>query len=185
VQLVEIPGLISGAVQGRGGGRALLGVVRGADAIAFCHDVRAPLADLHQVRAEVANAGIVKPSLLALTKVDEADAATFDRILGEVPDLATVGVSVLDDGSLDAFREAAWQLTGLLRVFTRRHGSEEADPLALPTGATVGDVAGALHRELAEAFEGARVWGSSVRFAGQRVGRDHPVADGDIVEVIT
>src|ERR1700755_95745 len=32
VQLVEIPGLISGAAEDRGGGRALLGVLRGADA---------------------------------------------------------------------------------------------------------------------------------------------------------
>ena len=42
LQLVEIPGLISGASEGRGGGRALLGVLRGADAIAYCHDVNAP-----------------------------------------------------------------------------------------------------------------------------------------------
>ena len=32
VQIVEIPGLISGAAEGRGGGRALLGVLRSADA---------------------------------------------------------------------------------------------------------------------------------------------------------
>ena len=38
VQLVEIPGLIEGATEDRGGGRALLGVLRGADAIVFCHD---------------------------------------------------------------------------------------------------------------------------------------------------
>src|SRR5438105_15095929 len=43
VQLVEIPGLLAGASEGRGGGRALLGVLRGADAIVYCHDVRAPL----------------------------------------------------------------------------------------------------------------------------------------------
>src|SRR6185369_8137285 len=42
VQLVEIPGLIAGAGEDRGGGRALLGVLRGADAIVFCHDVNAP-----------------------------------------------------------------------------------------------------------------------------------------------
>src|SRR5207253_8298657 len=37
VQLVEIPGLIEGAAEDRGGGRALLGVLRGADAIVLCH----------------------------------------------------------------------------------------------------------------------------------------------------
>src|SRR5213079_3612544 len=36
VQLVEIPGLIEGASEDRGGGRALLGVLRSADAIIYC-----------------------------------------------------------------------------------------------------------------------------------------------------
>src|SRR5688500_18020071 len=36
VQLVEIPGLIEGANEDRGGGRALLGVLRFADAIVYC-----------------------------------------------------------------------------------------------------------------------------------------------------
>src|SRR5881394_2754006 len=42
VQLVEIPGLIEGAAEGRGGGRALLGVLRGADGIVLCHDAARP-----------------------------------------------------------------------------------------------------------------------------------------------
>src|SRR5207248_8734612 len=46
VQLVEIPGLIEGAHEDRGGGRALLGVLRGADAIVLCHDATAPLEEL-------------------------------------------------------------------------------------------------------------------------------------------
>src|SRR5579883_3108882 len=58
VQLVEIPGLIAGAAEGRGGGRALLGVLREADAIVFCHDVAAPVQALQDVRHEVAAAGI-------------------------------------------------------------------------------------------------------------------------------
>lgn len=31
---------------------------------------------------------------------------------------------------------------------------------------------------------GARVWGPSSRFDGQRVGRDHEVCDGDVVEIL-
>src|ERR671937_45692 len=54
VQLVEVPGLIAGASEGRGGGRALLGVVRDADAVVLCHDVGAPLAELQVIRAELA-----------------------------------------------------------------------------------------------------------------------------------
>src|ERR687885_1931432 len=50
VQLVEIPGLIEGASADRGGGRALLGVLRGADAIVLCQDA-ARLDELETIRA--------------------------------------------------------------------------------------------------------------------------------------
>src|SRR5207244_5589546 len=53
VQLVEIPGLIEGASEGRGGGRALLGVLRDADAILYCHDAGAPVSALRAVIDEV------------------------------------------------------------------------------------------------------------------------------------
>src|SRR5712692_5012685 len=46
VQLVEIPGLIEGAREDRGSGRALLGVLRGADAIVYCHAAGSPLEEL-------------------------------------------------------------------------------------------------------------------------------------------
>jgi small GTP-binding protein len=188
VQLVEIPGLISGAAEDRGGGRALLGVMRGADAIVYCHDASAPVDALLDVRAEVAAAGIAKPSLLVATKMDDAgddERPVLERLRTSAPGLLVIGVSVLDDERLDALRNEIWNLTGLIRVFTRRPGSSEADPLALRAGSTVEDVAAALHGELAEAAAGARIWGESVRFAGQRVGRDHVVGDGDVVEVMT
>ncbi len=53
VQLVEIPGLIEGAADDRGGGRALLGVLRSADAIVYCCRADADPAELAVVRDEV------------------------------------------------------------------------------------------------------------------------------------
>src|SRR5436190_9065951 len=63
VQFVEIPGLIEGASEDRGGGRALLGVLRGADAIVYCQDASATVDALRTVQAEVALAGIDLPYL--------------------------------------------------------------------------------------------------------------------------
>jgi uncharacterized protein len=60
----------------------------------------------------------------------------------------------------------------------------EEEPLALEPGATAADVAVKVHRELGDTFRGARVWGPSARFEGQRVGRDHPMEDGDVVEIV-
>ncbi len=94
-------------------------------------------------------------------------------------------MSVLDDRSLDALRAAIWRLTGLLRVGLRRAEETAAEPLALHPGATVADVAEAIHHDLAQSCTGARVWGPSATFGGQRVGRAHEVVDGDVVEVLT
>lgn len=185
VQLVEIPGLIEGANDDRGGGRALLGVLRGADAIVYCQDVTASPAALATVRAEVETAGIDRPALLAATKLDEADADALDRLRRAAPDLTVVGVSVLDDDSLDRFKEAVWRLTGLIRVYPRRGGRTEAEPFALPAGATVRDLATAIHHELAASCRGARLWGPSARFPGQLAGRDQSLQDGDQVEILT
>ena len=185
VQLVEIPGLIEGANEDRGGGRALLGVLRNADAIVYCQSVTAPVDELRVVRAEVETAGIALPALLAATKADEAAGDELERLTIAFPDLELVPVSVLDDESLDALREAVWQLTGLLRVFLRRGREVDEEPLALHPGATVEDVADEIHHELGESFGAARVWGPSARFDGQRVGRSHTVLDGDVVEILS
>src|SRR3954451_23996313 len=53
VQLVEIPGLIEGAAEDRGGGRALLGVLRSADAMVLCHAANMPIGELATIRAEL------------------------------------------------------------------------------------------------------------------------------------
>jgi small GTP-binding protein len=172
VQLVEIPGLIEGAHEDRGGGRALLGVLRSADAIVYCHAANEDPAGLEVVRAEVEAAGIAKPSILAVTKTDEAEPFAH-------AELEVVPVSVLDDDSLDRLRDAIWSLTGLLRVEL-----PDGEAVALHPPATVVDVARTVHKELAEQCVGARVWGPSARFEGQRVGRGHEVADGDRVEVL-
>ena len=173
VQLVEIPGLIEGAAEDRGGGRALLGVLRNADAILWCNACDRPIAELETIRQEVAAAGIDLPGVLAATKADEAPAPSHRE-------LPVLPVSVLDDESLDRLREELWLLTGLMRVYLRDGGA----PVALEPPATVLDVADSIHHALGERCTDARVWGPSARFPGQHVGREYELSDGDTVEVL-
>ena len=177
VQLVEIPGLIEGASAGRGGARPLLGVLRGADAILFCHDAGAPVDELRAVMAEVSEAEIEAPAVIAATKSDEAGGAPLRAAF---PNLQVVEVSVLDDASVERLRETIWQLTGLIRVYLP--GGEH--PIALHPPAKVSDVADAIHHDLGLRCTGARVWGPSARFEGQQVGRAHVLQDGDTVEIL-
>jgi small GTP-binding protein len=181
VQLVEIPGLIQGAHAGRGGGRPLLAVLREADAIVFCHEATAPSDGLATVVDEVRAAGIELPAALVATKIDEVAPAAVDRLRAAFPALEVVAVSVLDDDSLDQLRMMLWRLTGLVRVYLR--GDEE--PVALRPPVTVQDVAHSIHHELGSRCAGARLWGPSARFPGQRVGRTHLLADGDAVEIVS
>ncbi len=184
VQLVEIPGLIGGATDDRGGGRALLGVLRTVDAIVYCARAGSDPAELQVVCAEVSAAGIEKPSVLAVTRADEADPGAVAELAAAYPDLRVVAVSILDEASLDAFRDAVWDLTNLIRIRLHNGGSVDPEPVAMAPGSTVTDVADWVHHDLATAFSAARVWGPSARFDGQRVGRDHEVQDGDVVEIL-
>jgi hypothetical protein len=184
VQLVEIPGLIEGANEDRGGGRALLGVLRSADAIVFCARAGADARELRVVLDEVALAGIDAPSFIAATRADEAPAGAVEALARAFPAQTVIGVSVLDEAALERFRDEVWRLTGLIRVYLRAGGSAEEEPLALHPPATIVDVADLVHHQLADEAIGARVWGPSARFGGQRVGREHVVADGDAVEIL-
>ena len=74
---------------------------------------------------------------------------------------------------------------GYKAVYTKPPGQppEEADRLWVDVGATVKDVAGAVHRDLARRVTGARVWGGSVASPGQLVVNEHVLADGDVAEL--
>ena len=72
----------------------------------------------------------------------------------------------------------------MIRVYTK-HPGEEAErsaPFTLPRGATVGDLAARIHHDLRTTMRFARIWGS-VTFDGQNVSAEHPLIDGDVVEI--
>ncbi len=52
----------------------------------------------------------------------------------------------------------------------------------LAAGATVGQLALAVHKEVAQRLKFARIWGAA-RFDGQQVDRDHVLSDRDVVEL--
>ena len=79
-----------------------------------------------------------------------------------------------------------WLFThlGIVRVYTKLpgHPPNRDRPFALRQGQTVEDVAWLVHKDLARSLRYARVWGTS-GFDGQQVGGEHPLADGDVVEL--
>ncbi len=77
-----------------------------------------------------------------------------------------------------------FQFLRLIRVYTKEPGKKPdlERPYTMPVGSTVVDLAGQIHRELAETLKSARVWGSG-KYDGIFVKRDHVLQDKDVVEL--
>ena len=181
VQFVEVPGLIEGAHEDRGGGRALLGVIRSADFSIVLHDPAEDAEALEAVLAEIDAAGVERPLLLLLTKSDSAESRGASA--ANVAGLETIHVSSESGAGLDELKKRIADLAGLMRVFPRTDGKRAETPVIVPAGATALEFAGDVHHDFAAKFRGARVWGPSAKFPGQDVGRDHVLAEGDEVEL--
>lgn len=86
--------------------------------------------------------------------------------------------------SREELRRAVYDALRVIRIYTKRPGRppELDSPFTIPRGGTVDDLALRVHREAAEQLKFAKVWGNSAR-DGQSVGRDHALADKDVVEL--
>jgi len=136
---------------------------------------------------------VAKPAVVVANKCDlpsaHDDFQVFLELLGgRFPALT---VSAQTGEGLDALRRAAFDLLGIVRVYSKEPGKKPdlTKPFVLKTGATVADLAGRVHKEILAHLKHARVWSqqesSSVHFDGQMVHRDHILADRDIVELHT
>lgn len=129
------------------------------------------------------------PALLLANKADlladpEAELATLSELSGlRLPSLA---VSARTGAGLEALGDWLFEHLGVVRVYTKApgHPPDRERPFALRRGQTVSDLARKIHADLAGTLRYARVWGRS-GFDGQHVGADHPLADGDVVELHT
>ena len=117
---------------------------------------------------------------------DDPDAADREAIArelapGALPPLRHV--SAHTGAGLDELRRVIVDTLDLIRVYTKHPGRSEelGEPFVLKRGSTVLDAARAVHKEVAETLETARLWGSA-KFDGAPVKADHVLEDGDVVE---
>jgi uncharacterized protein len=129
------------------------------------------------------------PAVLLTNKADLlADVETELRAFLELTGLrySVVAVSATTGRSLGEIGPLLFRQLRIVRVYTKVPGRppDRNRPFTLRRGQTVDDVAWLVHKDLARSLKYARVWGKS-GFDGQHVGRGHPLADGDVVELHT
>ena len=127
------------------------------------------------------------PALLLANKADlsadeDAELAAFRELTGlTYPALVTSAITARGLGEIGPW---LFSSLGIVRVYTKAPGkpTEKDHPFALRRGQTVADVARLVHKDIAQSLRYARVWGRT-GFAGQQVGREHAVEDGDVIEL--
>jgi len=129
------------------------------------------------------------PTLMLANKSDcianiDAELETFRELTGF--SYPAFSVSAMTGQGLNEVGPWLFRALGVVRVYTKTpgHAPDKTRPFTLRRGQTVGHVARLVHKDVADALRYARVWGRS-GFDGQHVGREHPVADGDVVELHT
>lgn len=249
IQMLDLPGIIEGAKDGKGRGRQVIAVAKTCSLIIICLDVTKPITHkkviereleasgirlnkqppkikitkrerggvsicggdldqelvksiLHEFRinnAEVNISGRVTvddlidvvegnrkyiPAIYVLNKIDAISIEELD-ILSRIPH--TVPISAEHSWNFDSLLKRMWDYLDLIRIYPKPKGAsiDYDEPVILKSKRrSIKDFCNSIHKELIKKFKYAIVWGSSVKHARQKVGKDHLLNDSDVVQII-
>ncbi|MEM0456964.1 MAG: TGS domain-containing protein [Nitrososphaerota archaeon] len=141
-------------------------------------------ATMEDIEEQVIYEFVYKKGLVILNKFDVSAEQTSEiEELSMQLGIPLVKTSAREGKGLVELKRLIFENLGLIRVYTQKDGIVARKPIVVPSGTTVGQLAYLIHKELAESFRYARVWGKSVKIQGQRVGADHVLQDKDLVEI--
>jgi len=131
---------------------------------------------------------VYRPTLVIANKADlSPDPAVVESVKASAAPLEAMVVSAENPGDLrEKLGAKLFELLGIVRVYTKQPGKPAAvEPIVGHRGMTVGDLAKIIHSDFYERFKYARIRGPSAKFESGRVGIDHVLQDGDIVQFHT
>jgi uncharacterized protein len=142
--------------------------------------------DDESILARLEPGDVELPVLMVASKSDvegnDGDFEVLEELLGD--DWPMLSVSATSGQGLDALRRAVFSSLQVIRVYAKPPGQAPSlgEPIVLPRGSTVADMARAIHREIAADLRYARIW-SDRHHDGQRIPQDQQLRDGDVVEI--
>ncbi len=127
-----------------------------------------------------------KKTILLGNKLDLQDAKDNLEIIREfyADRFKIQAISCKTGENIEDFKRFLFENLGIIRVYTKAPGMKPdmEHPFILKAGMTVEDLAYQIHKDLAKNMRFARIWGEGY-YAGQPVDHNHPLKDGDIVEI--
>ena len=123
------------------------------------------------------------PSLIVLNKVDLIDRSELTSIKAQIGDF--IPISADREIGLDELKEAIVEKIGIMRIYLKKPGQKTDfdDPMIIKKDSTVEELCYKIHRRFKDDFRYANVWGSSVKFPGQKVGLSHVLVDSDVIKI--
>lgn len=100
----------------------------------------------------------------------------------QIPEkLNNIEVITLDDKEINS---KIWKALEMVAIYTKEPGkpADMKTPVIVDNDSTIRDVAEKIHKDFVKRFRFARIWGTSAKFDAQKIGLDHKVGDGDIIE---
>ena len=199
VQLIDLPPLSEFAEPW------LFSLIRNSDAVALMVDLSEtePIeqlmeildymenANIHLVRPEkydkhYEGPGVQRKAVVIASKADfDEDGSAFSELVEAYGEEFPISpASIVDEEAMDKMKRALFDLLEILRIYSKKPGEKPSyeSPYILPLGSTMIDVVKAIHYEMVDTLNFAKIWGSA-EFEGQRVERDYVVSDGDVIEV--
>jgi ribosome-interacting GTPase 1 len=128
---------------------------------------------------------LAKKAFCICTKSDIAAEGALEKLKQKCKyPFEFVEISNTTGAGLEELSAAFFELLDIIRIYAKPPGkpADMSDPFTLPAGATVMDLATAIHRELAGKLKFARIWGTGV-YDGQNAQRNHVLNDKDMIEL--
>jgi hypothetical protein len=135
---------------------------------------------------DLKKAPFIKKALLVVNKVDRQEEEEDYEVFLELSQVRfpSLSISVRHGYHLTALVEKIYELSDIIRVYTRAPGKDPdlKSPFVLPRESTLEDLAEKIHKDFKEKLKYAKVWGKTV-YDGQMVQRDYVLQDGDVAEI--
>ncbi len=144
---------------------------------------------LDDIEDAVFQTQMFKPTLIVANKLDvPGSESTLQKLKQYVQGkLPIIALSCEQKQGLDKLGKAVFDTLEIIRIYTKEPSKRDPSPkpFTLRKGATLQDLAKAIHGEFIKNFAYARVWARRLVFSPQKVGLTFPLEDGDIVEIHT
>jgi hypothetical protein len=144
-------------------------------------------ATLSDIEEAVFQSMVFKPTIIVANKIElegaEANLKLLKAYAGNK--LPVIPVSTITGKGLDRLGETLFNTLEIMRIYTKEPNQREYSkkPFILRKGATIYDLAKAIHSDFRDNFSFSKVWSKRLVFSPQRVGLAFHLEDGDIVEI--